>query len=157
MGPLPSIATRRGSFEEECWHLRKDGTRYCGDDVVSAIRDESGQLRGFSVVTRDATQRIELQEQTERSRDFYFALFSDFPNLVWRSDPNGACDYLNQAWLEYTGRTHEQELGNGWLDGMHPDDRPRWSDSFTKAFAARRPFEIEFRLRRANGAYGRFS
>ncbi|TMG82676.1 MAG: PAS domain S-box protein, partial [Betaproteobacteria bacterium] len=88
-----SIATRRGSFEKECWHVRKDGTRYCGDDVVSAIRDESGQLRGFSVVTRDATQRIELQEQTERSRDFYFALFSDFPNLVWRSDPNGACDY----------------------------------------------------------------
>ena len=149
-----SIATRRGYFEEECWHVRKDGTRYCGDDVVSAIRDEGGQLRGFSVVTRDATQRIELREQTERSRDFYFALFSDFPNLVWRSDPNGACDYLNQAWLEYTGRPSEQELGNGWLDGMHQDDRPRWSDSFTKAFAARRPFEVEFRLRRANGVFG---
>jgi two-component system, NarL family, sensor histidine kinase UhpB len=149
-----TIATRRGSYEEECWHVRKDGARYCGDDVVSAIRDENGQLRGFSVVTRDATQRIELHEQTQRSRDFYFALFSDFPNLVWRSDTSGACDYLNQAWLEYTGVAREKELGNGWLEGMHPDDRPRWSDCFTKAFAARRPFEVEFRLRAASGAFG---
>ncbi len=149
-----AVAARRGWYEEECWHLRKDGKRYRGDDVVSAIRDESGQLRGYSVVTRDATERIELRQQTERSRDHYFALFSDFPNLVWRSDTGGVCDYLNQAWLDYTGRPRERELGSGWLDGMHADDRRRWQETFTDAFATRRPFEIEFRLRAANGEYG---
>ena len=71
-------------------------------------------MRGFSVITRDATPRIALREQTERSRDFYFALFSGFPNLVWRSDAQGSCDYLNQAWLDYTGRSREAELGSGW-------------------------------------------
>ncbi len=81
-----AVAARRGWYEEECWHLRKDGSRYCGDDIISAIRDEPGNLRGFSVVTRDATMRLELREQTERARDFYFSLFSGFPNLVWRSD-----------------------------------------------------------------------
>ncbi len=149
-----AVATRRGWFEEECWHVRKSGTRYCADDMISAIREENGRLQGFSVVARDATQRIEHREQTERSRDFYFALFSDFPNLVWRSDGSGACDYLNKAWLEYTGRPREAELGDGWLEGIHPEDRTRWLDTYSTAFAARQPFEIEYRLRRANGEYG---
>jgi two-component system sensor histidine kinase UhpB len=149
-----AVAARRGWFEEECWHLRKDGSRYCADDMISAMREENGRLQGFSVVTRDATQRIELREQTERSRDFYFALFSDFPNLVWRSDGAGACDYLNKAWLDYTGRARDAELGDGWLDGVHPEDRERWQESYSTAFAERRAFEVEFRLRRANGEYG---
>jgi two-component system sensor histidine kinase UhpB len=149
-----AIAARRGSFEEECWHLRKDGSRYCADDMISAMRDENGRLQGFSVVARDATQRLELREQTERSRDFYFALFSDFPNLVWRSDSAGACDYLNKAWLDYTGRARDAEVGDGWLEGVHTEDRARWQESYSAAFAARRPFEVEFRLRRANGEYG---
>ena len=149
-----AVAARQGWFEEECWHLRKDGTRYCADDVISAIRDDGGAMRGFSVITRDATQRIALREQTERSRDFYFALFSGFPNLVWRSDAQGSCDYLNQAWLDYTGRSREAELGSGWMEGIHPDDRTRWSASFDRAYGAMQPFEIEFRLRRADGEYG---
>ena len=149
-----ATAARRGWFEEECWHLRKDGCRYCADDMISAMRDENGRLQGFSVVARDATQRLELREQTERSRDFYFALFSDFPNLVWRSDSAGACDYLNKAWLDYTGRARDAEVGDGWLEGVHPEDRARWQESYSAAFAARRPFEVEYRLRRANGEYG---
>jgi two-component system sensor histidine kinase UhpB len=149
-----ATAARRGWFEEECWHLRNDGSRYCADDMISAMRDENGRLQGFSVVARDATQRLELREQTERSRDFYFALFSDFPNLVWRSDSAGACDYLNKAWLDHTGRARDAELGDGWLEGVHPEDRERWQESYSAAFAARRPFEVEFRLRRANGEYG---
>ena len=148
------LAARYGSFEEECWHQRKDGTRYCGDDIISAIRNEDGVLQGFAVVTRDATPRIALREQTERSRDFYFALFSGFPTLVWRADANGACDYLNQAWLDYTGRPREAQLGGGWLEGVHPDDRKRWQETYEPAFAGRQPFEIEFRLRRADGLFG---
>jgi two-component system sensor histidine kinase UhpB len=149
-----AIAARQGWFEEECWHVRKDGTRYCGDDIISAIRREDDALQGFSVVTRDATPRIALREQTERSRDFYFALFSGFPNLVWRSDASGACDYLNQSWLDYTGRSRDAELGNGWLEGVHPDDRVHWRETYQRAFAAMQPFEIEYRLLRAQGTYG---
>jgi two-component system sensor histidine kinase UhpB len=148
------IAAREGWFEEECWHVRKDGARYCGDDIVSAIRREDGALQGFAVVTRDATPRIALREQTERSRDFYFALFSGFPNLVWRSDADGYCDYLNQSWLDYTGRSREADLGNGWLDGVHPEDRQHWRATFDRALKAMQSFEIEYRLRRADGAYG---
>jgi PAS domain S-box-containing protein len=148
------IATRRGWLEEECWHLRKDGTRYCADDMISAIRDEQAQLRGFAVITRDATLRIELREQTERARDHYLSLFSGFPNLVWRSDASGACDYLNQAWLDYTGRTMDSQSGSGWMDVVHPDDRAAWRDNIDRVFPTRQPFELEFRLRRTDGTYG---
>ena len=148
------VAARRGSYEEECWHVRKDGSRYCADDIISAIRDEPGNLSGYSVVTRDATMRLELREQTERARDFYFSLFSGFPNLVWRSDTTGACDYLNPAWLEYTGRKQEDELGAGWLEGVHADDRPRWGEIIDQTLPAQKPFEYEFRLRRADGRFG---
>ncbi|MEO8741310.1 MAG: PAS domain S-box protein [Casimicrobiaceae bacterium] len=149
-----AVATRRGWFEEECWHVRKDGSRYCGDDIISAIRDEAGTLRGFAVVTRDATPRVELREQTERARDHYFSLFSGFPNLVWRSDPSGACDYVNQAWLDHTGRKVEDEVGQRWMDHIHPDDQAAWRDIVDHTFPQRKPFELEFRLRHANGAYG---
>ena len=148
------VAARRGWYEEECWHLRKDGSRYCGDDIFSAIRDEPGNLRGFSVVTRDATMRLALREQTERARDFYFSLFSGFPNLVWRSDTTGGCDYLNQAWLEYTGREQRAEFGDGWLEGVHSDDRARWREIIKETFPAQKPFEYEFRLRRADSGFG---
>ncbi len=149
-----AIATRRGWFEEECWHLRKDGSEYCGDDIISAIRDEAGVLRGFAVVTRDATPRVKLREQTERARDHYFSLFSEFPNLVWRSDPSGACDYVNQAWLDHTGRKEEEETGQRWMENIHPDDLASWREIVDQTFPQRKPFEIEFRLRRANGEYG---
>jgi len=148
------VAAGEGWFEEECWHLRKDGSRYCGDDIISAIRDDSGELTGFSVVTRDATQRIELREQTERARDFYFSLFSDIPNLIWRSDASGVCDYVNPAWLDYTGRATTDETGAGWMEGVHPDDRHRWLDVYGTALQTKRSFEIEYRLRRRDGSYG---
>lgn len=149
-----ALAARDGSAEVECWHLRKDGTRFLGDDVVSAMHDDTGRLQGYSVVTRDATHRVELREQTERSRDFYMALFSGFPNLVWRSDAAGRCDYLNQAWLDFTGRARDSELGEGWLSGLHPEDQHLWRNTLKRAFPGREPFEVEFRLRRANGEYG---
>jgi two-component system, NarL family, sensor histidine kinase UhpB len=149
-----TVAARRGAYEEECWHLRKDRTRYCGDDIISAIRDEQGSLRGYSVVTRDATPRIELRMQTEKARDFYFSLFSGLPNLIWRSNAEGACDYVNQAWLDYTGRNRDAELAEGWLDGMGPDDRAAWHQTYWNAFEARKPFEIEYRLRRSDGSFG---
>jgi PAS domain S-box-containing protein len=153
-GDALDTAAHKGVFEEECWHLRKDGGRFCGDDIISGMRDEHGELQGYSVITRDATHRIELREQTERSRDFYMALFSGFPNMVWRSDDSGRCDYLNQAWLDFTGKPREAQLGDGWLAAVHPDDQPLWREAFAKALPTRGSFEVEFRMQRAGGGYG---
>lgn len=147
-------AARHGRFEEECWHVRRDGSRYCGDDVITAIRDDKGELRGFSNITQDATQRTALREGIKKSRDFYLKLLGDFPNPVWRTDSLGNLEYFNQAWLDFTGRRLEDELKNGWLAGVHPDDREFFTGVFRRAFAAREMFQMEFRLRRQDGDYG---
>jgi PAS domain S-box-containing protein len=87
--------------------------------------------------------------------EHYQALFDRFPTMIWRSrPPEGLCDWFNATWLEFRGRTLEQEAGNGWLeDGVHPDDQERVQSDYREAFQARRAFSIEYRLRRHDGAW----
>ena len=76
------------------------------------------------------------------------------PALIWLSDTDNQGIWYNNRWLEYTGRSLQQELGLGWAAGVHPDDLDRCVRYCNEAFAARRAFEMEFRLRRADGRYG---
>lgn len=76
------------------------------------------------------------------------------PALIWLSDAQHRGVWYNRRWIEYTGRGLEEELGNGWEAGVHPDDREYCAAVRTHAFAARRTFELEYRLRRADGSYG---
>lgn len=75
------------------------------------------------------------------------------PAMVWTARPDLSCDYLSRAWLEYTGLSAEQALGDGWSRGVHVEDLPRWLDTCVRAFDAREPFELEYRLRRHDGEY----
>jgi PAS domain S-box-containing protein len=73
--------------------------------------------------------------------------------LVWQSGPDKLCDYFNQRWLEFTGRRLEEELGQGWLQGVHPEDMGRCLEIYSTAFDRRQPFEMEYRLRHHSGEY----
>lgn len=75
------------------------------------------------------------------------------PVMLWRARPDLSCEYLSRQWLEFTGYTAEQALGDGWSRGVHPEDLARWLDTCVRAFDAREPFEIEYRLRRRDGEY----
>ncbi len=83
-----------------------------------------------------------------------FRLFADVvPLMLWRADSQGQATHHNESWLEFTGRSPEEERGDGWRRGLHPDDFERHAKLVTEAFAARAPFTVEFRLRRKDGAY----
>jgi PAS domain S-box-containing protein len=75
--------------------------------------------------------------------------------MLWTAGPDARCDYLNERWLEFTGRALEEELGWGWADRLHPDDRAGARAEYEAAFARRRAFDLEYRLRRADGEYRR--
>ena len=83
----------------------------------------------------------------------YRVLVEQAPILIWRAGLDMLCDYFNQRWLDFTGRTLEQEMGNGWAEGVHPDDFDRCLEIYTTHFRRQEAFEMEYRLRRHDGVY----
>ena len=85
--------------------------------------------------------------------DSFKRFANDVPQMMWRSDAEGRAIHHNACWLDFTGRPLEEELGEGWRRGLHPDDFERHAELVSEAFTAREPFTVEFRLRRHDGAY----
>jgi PAS domain S-box-containing protein len=125
------------------WLLGK-GAVFLGDD---------GQPLRMTGVTLDFTERQQavaaLRESEERFRNMADAA----PVMVWVSGLDKLCTFFNKGWLDLTGRTMEQSLGNGWASDVHPDDLERCLATYSSSFDERRSFEMEYRLRRADGAY----
>ncbi len=81
-------------------------------------------------------------------------LFNAMPSLVWCADARGACSFVNQSWEDYTGRRLESELGERWMESVHDEDRPGLARAWGEALGLRRPLEVQYRLRRADGSHG---
>ena len=75
------------------------------------------------------------------------------PLMIWVSGEDKLCTWFNKGWLEFTGRTMAQELGNGWAEGVHPGDLDRCVDTYARHFDAKSQFRMEYRLRQGNGEY----
>ena len=93
-------------------------------------------------------------EQALRESELHFRTVANGVNaLIWTAGNDRQCNYFNDPWLAFTGRFLSQELGDGWLAGLHPDDVPHYHDTYRQHFERRLPFSVEYRLRRADGEY----
>lgn len=104
-------------------------------------------------MSRNSTKLIKRSRFATRDFPIFAALLQSAPPMLWMAGPNRRCTFFNQWWLEFTGRSLQQELDHGWLAGVHPDDIPRCLGAYDSAFAERCEFQVKYRLRRADGAY----
>jgi PAS domain S-box-containing protein len=142
-----------GRVEVETVRKRKNGSEVYVSLLAVRVATTSGEQVVNYAIYRDITER-RLAEERLRESEARFQIMADTaPVLIWMTGTDGLCNYFNKPWLEFTGRTTEQEVGTGWIQGVHPDDVQGVFDGFLPAFHARKPFRMKYRLRRADGEY----
>lgn len=117
------------------------------------IRDEAGKPAKVYGSVQDVTEQKLAEMKIQESEARFRLLANSAPVMIWTSDAEGACDYFNQQWLDFTGRTLEQEIGKGWTDSMHLEERGYYLEVFWDAFAQRKPFSAYYRLKNRDGEY----
>ena len=98
-------------------------------------------------------QRKRAEDALRENEGRFRTLANTAPVMIAASGPSGRATFFNKTWLDFTGRTMEQELGYGWLENVHPEDQDRVRNEYSCSFAARGNCKIEYRLRRADGEY----
>jgi PAS domain S-box-containing protein len=102
---------------------------------------------------QDITERVFAEEALKESERRFRSMADTAPVFIWMCDTEGRCVFVNQAWLDFSGRTLEQEIGGGWAEGLHPEDRERALAGCAEALASRESFRAEYRMRRRDGEY----
>jgi PAS domain S-box-containing protein len=140
---------RRDEYEHE-YPVTDAGAEHWCLMKATPLRQEDG---GAVVIHTDITVRKRAELLVRENEERFRRLADVLPVGVWMSDVEGACEYVNRTWIDMTGRPMERQLGIGWLDAVHPDDRERCMGTYLRAFAKRAPFSAEYRIRRYDGEY----
>ncbi|MDP3537851.1 MAG: PAS domain S-box protein [Azonexus sp.] len=119
------------------------------DVHIIYLDDESSVMERALLVLVNQSSEVALRE----SQHSFHALADSSMALIWTAGTDKLCNYFNQGWLDFTGRDLEQELGNGWTEGVHPEDFERCVDIYVTHFELHQPFSMDYRLRRRDGEF----
>ncbi|KMO18303.1 hybrid sensor histidine kinase/response regulator [Methylobacterium indicum] len=117
------------------------------------FRDAAGRIVRWYGTNTDITRRRAAEERLRHAQERFRALVDSAAAIIWSADANGELSIGQWRWTAYTGQSDEECQGWGWVEAVHPDDRARAADAWARAVEARTPFEIEYRMRRRDGAW----
>ncbi|PPT09453.1 Circadian input kinase A [Geitlerinema sp. FC II] len=140
-------------YDVEFRAIWPDGTVRAIEAYALVQRDSQGQPLRTIGVNFDVTDRTQAEAALKESEARFRYLADCAPVLIWMSGRDKRCFHFNTTWLDFTGRSLEQEQGDGWLEGVHPEDLEFCSDTYATVFETRQSFEMEYRLRRFDGQY----
>ena len=135
-------------FRYQC----KDGS-YKPVEVTSVNLINDHLINGILLNYRDITNRKKEEEALLESESRFRLMSDNAPVLIWESGTDTQCNYVNKSYIDFTGRTPEQELGKGWTENVHPEDLQSCIESYLESFRKKCKFRIEYRLMRADGQY----
>jgi PAS domain S-box-containing protein len=145
------VTTRAMGTLGALWALRKNGEGFPIEASISHVESDGRKL--FTVIIRDITERRLAEQAVHESEERFRLVANTAPVMIWMSGTDKLCNYFNQPWLDFTGRSIEAELGNGWAELVHPLDFQACLDTYQAAFDRREHFEMQYRLRRHDGEY----
>ncbi|MFN2510913.1 MAG: PAS domain S-box protein [Pyrinomonadaceae bacterium] len=139
------------------WHgIELPGLHKSGEEIPLEISFGESQAEGkhfFTGIVRDISGRKRSEALLRESEKRYRTMADTAPVLIWEAGTDKLRSYFNKPWLDFTGRTMEEEIGEGWVEGVHPDDVERCLNTYSSVMNVRGNLLIEYRLRRADGEY----
>ena len=145
-----------GTFSLDSHYLRSDGSPVWINQSCSLVKTVDNQPDYLVIIVQDIDKEKQALEALQESEARFRLMADHAPVMIWMTDTKGECTFLNQRWLDFSGRTLEAELGAGWREGIHPQERQRCLEIYESSLKSHLPFQTEYRYQSADKTYAWF-